>query len=184
MSPRPVTTPGIGVTLPAIAFYEPVFGQDVEWILLHGLRRLLDRRDGESLYLRLSTRPVAQDLAPPPNEALRRAVPRGAYRLIDARTVAGYDADRAVNIFAAGVMVADAVSASRRLAQDGIFASVVAVTSADLLYRDLRRPRPYLHELVTADEEDVPVVSVLDGHSHALGFLGGALGVTQVALGV
>src|SRR5206468_3103084 len=102
-----VITPGIGVTLPAIACYEPVFGQDVEWILLHGLRRLLDRRAGESLYLRLSTRPVAQDLAPPPSEMLRRA-----------------------------------------------------------------------------DVEDVPVVSVLDGHSHALGFLGGALGVTQVALGV
>jgi pyruvate dehydrogenase E1 component len=37
---------------------------------------------------------------------------------------------------------------------------------------------------VTAEEEDVPIVSVLDGHSHALGFLGGALGVTQLALGV
>jgi pyruvate dehydrogenase E1 component len=30
----------------------------------------------------------------------------------------------------------------------------------------------------------VPVVSALDGHSHALAFLGGALGVPQLALGV
>jgi pyruvate dehydrogenase E1 component len=30
----------------------------------------------------------------------------------------------------------------------------------------------------------VPVVSVLDGHSHALAFLGGALGVPQIPLGV
>jgi len=37
---------------------------------------------------------------------------------------------------------------------------------------------------VGADEEDVPVVSVLDGHSHGLAFLGGALGVPQLALGV
>src|SRR5918996_2024181 len=87
-----VITPGIGVALPGIAFYEPVFGQDVEWILLHGLRRLLDRRDGESLYLRLSTRPIAQDLAPAASESLRHAVLRGAYRLVDARTVPGYDA--------------------------------------------------------------------------------------------
>ena len=35
-----------------------------------------------------------------------------------------------------------------------------------------------------ADEEEVPVVSVLDGHPHALSFIGGALGVTQQALGV
>ena len=33
-------------------------------------------------------------------------------------------------------------------------------------------------------EEDVPVVSVIDGHSHTLAFLGGALGVSQLALGV
>jgi pyruvate dehydrogenase E1 component len=179
-----LVTPGIGVALPEIAYYEPVFAQDVEWILLHGLRRLLDRRDGQSLYLRLSTRPIAQDLAPPADEALRRAVIRGAYRLLDARRTAGYDPERAVNVFAAGVMVPDALAAARRLAGESVFASVVAVTSPDLLYRGLRAPRPYVEELVTADEEDVPIVSVLDGHSHALAFLGGALGVPQLALGV
>ena len=179
-----VITPGIGVALPAIAYCEPVFAQDVEWILLDGLRRLLDRTNGESLYLRLSTRPISQALAPPPSEALRAAVLRGAYRLVDARGRSGYDADAAVNIFAAGVMVPEAVAAAERLARDGVFASVVAVTSPDRLYRGLRAPRPYLEELVTADEEDVPIVSVLDGHSHALAFLGGALGVPQLALGV
>jgi pyruvate dehydrogenase E1 component len=177
-----VITPGIGVALPSIAYYEPVFGQDVEWILLHGLREVLARR--ESMYLRLSTRPIAQDLAPAPSDELRRAVLRGGYRLVDARALAGYDAERAVNIFAAGVMVPDAVAAARALAAGGVFASVIAVTSPDLLYRGLRDPRPYLEELVTADEEDVPIVSVLDGHSHALAFLGSALGVPQIPLGV
>jgi pyruvate dehydrogenase E1 component len=179
-----VITPGIGVTLPAIAYYEPVFAQEVEWILLDGLRRLLDRRGGESLYLRLSTRPISQELAPAPSAAVRAAVLRGAYRLVDARARAGYERDAAVNIFAAGVLVPEALTAAAQLADAGVFASVFAVTSADRLYRGLRAPRPYLEELVTADEEDVPVVSVLDGHSHALAFLGGALGVPQLALGV
>src|SRR5207245_2858562 len=35
-----------------------------------------------------------------------------------------------------------------------------------------------------AAEGGVPVVSVLDGHSHALAFIGAALGVPQLALGV
>ena len=179
-----VVTPGIGVALPGIAYYEPVFGQEVEWILLHGLARLLDRRDGESLYLRLSTRPIPQALAPAPSEPLRQAVLRGAYRLVDARTMTGYDPGRAVNVFAAGVMVPEAVQAARRLAEDTVFASVIAVTSPDLLYRGIRGPGPYLEELVTADEEEVPIVSVLDGHSHALAFLGSALGVPQIPLGV
>ena len=179
-----VITPGIGIAVPGIAYYEPVFGQDVEWILLRGLRRLLDREDGESLSLRLSTRPIAQAMAPPASEALRRASLAGAYRLFDARTAAGYEPDRAVNLFAAGVMTKEALDAARRLGEDGIFASVIAVTSPDALYRGMREPRPYLEELVTADEEDVPIVSVLDGHSHALAFLGSALGVPQIPLGV
>jgi pyruvate dehydrogenase E1 component len=58
------------------------------------------------------------------------------------------------------------------------------VTSPDKLYRGLRDPRPYLEELVSPEEEDVPIVSVLDGHSHGLAFLGSALAVPQLALGV
>jgi pyruvate dehydrogenase E1 component len=81
-------------------------------------------------------------------------------------------------------MVTEALAAARLLAAQGVFANVFVVTSPDRLYRGLRAPRPWLETLVAADEEDVPVVSVLDGHSHALGFLGSALGVPQQALGV
>jgi pyruvate dehydrogenase E1 component len=99
--------------------------------------------------------------------------------------VRGWDAEtNAVHLFAAGVVVPEALEAARLLLEDGILASVFAVTSPDLLYRGLRAPRPYLEEMVGPDEEGVPVVSVLDGHSHALAFLGGALGVPQMALGV
>jgi pyruvate dehydrogenase E1 component len=180
-----VITPGIGIALPAITYYEPVFAQELEWILLDGLHRLLERGDAESLYLRLSTKPIDQALAPASSPAYRDAVLRGGYRLIDARPQPGYDAeDNAVHIFAAGVMVPEAVEASRVLRADGVRANVFAVTSPDLLYRGLRRARPYLLDLVSADDEGVPVVSVLDGHSHGLAFLGAALGVPQIPLGV
>jgi pyruvate dehydrogenase E1 component len=181
-----VITPGIGVALPAITYYEPTFAREVEWILLDALRRLTDRDDAaESLYLRLSTKPVDQALAPAPSAAHRAAVLRGGYRLIDAREQPGYDPEaNAVHVFAAGVMVPEAVAASRALAAVGVCASVFAVTSPDLLYRGIRTTNPYVLDLVSADEEGVPVVSVLDGHSHALAFLGGALGVPQLPLGV
>jgi pyruvate dehydrogenase E1 component len=178
-----VITPSIGVALPAIAYFEPAFAREVEWILLDGLAAIA-ARDGESLYLRLSTRAVDQSLAPTPSDAYREAVLRGGYRLHDAREAKGYAIDRAVHIFAAGVMVGEALEAARALAARGIFANVFVVTSPDRLYRGLRAPRPWLETLVGADEEDVPVVSVLDGHSHALGFIGGALGVPHQALGV
>ena len=180
-----VITPGIGVALPAIAYYEPAFALEVEWILLDALGSLLDRERGESLYLRLSTKPVDQSLAPAPSPEYRRAVLKGGYRLIDARGEPGWDPEtNAVHLFAAGVMVPEAAEAARALRAEGVLANVFVVTSPDRLYRGLRYPRPYLEELVTAEEEGVPVVSVLDGHSHGLAFVGSALGVPQLALGV
>ncbi|HSE93171.1 MAG TPA: pyruvate dehydrogenase, partial [Methylomirabilota bacterium] len=179
-----VITPGIGVALPDCAYFEPAFAREVEWVLLAALADIA-RREGESLYLRLSTRPVDQRLAPPDHEALRADVLAGGYRLVDARGAAGWDAEtNAVSIFAVGAMVTEAVSAGRLLREHGINASVFVVTSPDRLYRGLDAPRPHLERLVSADEEGVPVVSVLDGHSHALAFVGGALGVAQIALGV
>jgi len=177
-----VITPGLGVTLPDLAYYEPAFAQEVEWILLAGLHAVAERR--ESLYLRLSTAPVDQRVAPPAGAEQRAAVLAGGYRLIDGRRAEGWTPERAVNLFATGVMVTEALAAARGLAARGAFPSVFVVTSPDRLYRGLREPRPYVEALVSADEEEVPLVSVLDGHSHALAFLGGALGVPQLALGV
>ncbi len=179
-----VITPGIGVALPGCVYFEPAFAREVEWILLAALDDIARRR-GESLYLRLTTRPVDQRLAPPADEARRGDVLAGGYRLLDAREVPGWDAEAsAVSIFAMGAMVTEALAAATALRERGIHASVFVVTSPDRLYRGLTAPPPHLHRLVGADEEDVPIVSVLDGHSHALAFLGGALGVPQVALGV
>jgi pyruvate dehydrogenase E1 component len=177
-----VITPGIGLTLPDLAYYEPAFAPEVEWILLAGLRAVAERR--ESLYLRLSTAPVDQRLAPPATATQRAAVLAGGYRLLDGRSRPGWSADAAINLFAVGVTVPAAVEAARRLLEQRAFPSVFVVTSPDRLYRGLRQPRPYLESLVSPEEEDVPVVSVLDGHSHALSFLGGALGAPQLALGV
>jgi pyruvate dehydrogenase E1 component len=176
-----VITPGIGIALPGIAYYEPAFAREVEWILLAALRDLAARQ-GESLYLRLSTRPIDQRLAP--DAGRREAVLRGGYRLVDARPATGFDPERAVHVFATGAMVPEALEAARALGEERVFANVFVVTSPDRLYRGLGTPRPYLEELVGADEEDVPVVSVLDGHPHTLAFIGGALGVTQLPLGV
>ncbi len=179
-----VITPGIGVALPGIVFWDPTFAREVEWILLDALRGLAEGR-GDATYLRLSTRPIDQSQALPPSPAYQADVLRGAYRLVDARGEPGWDAEtNAVSIFAAGVTVPEAAAAARALREHGVLASVFAVTSPDRLYRGLRDPRPYLEDLVGPDEEGVPVVSVLDGHSHALAFVGAALGVPQQALGV
>jgi pyruvate dehydrogenase E1 component len=41
-----------------------------------------------------------------------------------------------------------------------------------------------LERLVPASERNVPIVTVSDGHSHTLAFLGGILGAKVISLGV
>ena len=197
-------TPSIGMEMPNLVYYEPTFAQELEWIFLAGLQNLLDRKRGRILYLRLSTRPVPQNLfpadrktAPQRLERLRHQVLRGGYRLLDHGSAPGYSPGKNVlNIFTCGVMVVDALEASRRLAREGIFANVIAVTSPDLLFRGwqqagkLRMKNPgnrftfHLEGLIPPSERRVPVVTVLDGHSHALSFIGSVFGSQALCLGV
>lgn len=195
-------TPSIGAELPNLVYYEPCFGQELEWIFLGGLRNLLDRKHGKSVYLRLSTVPVDQSLFPiaggsRDQAALRRGVLRGGYRLVDFSGHPDYEpGDNVATIFACGVMVPVALEASRELQQRGVLANVVNTTSPDLLYRGwrhasaLRAKNPgsrftsLLEGLVPESERDCPVVSVIDGHSHTLSFLGAALGTKTTCLGV
>jgi hypothetical protein len=154
----------------------------VEWLLLEALRVIQDPERGEAVYLRLSTKTVDQALLQPAldrlgAEALHAQVLRGGYRLIDRSAEPDYEPGaNVVTLVAAGVMVPEAVEASRQLAADGFHANVVALTSPRACYAEWRRqvdalvqgraPAPmWVRELFPAEEleGEVPVVSVLDG---------------------
>jgi len=165
-----VVTPSIGIEQPGCVAWEPAFGQDLEWALLHALSRL-GRPDGEAAYFRLSTRPLDQGL----QNGSREDVLRGGYRL------RAHDAPGVV-IAVMGALVPEAIEAADILAAEaGIDAEVVCITSADLLFRSVQA-RGGLGEGDPATIEalfphDVPMVTLLDGHPHTLAFLGGRSGL-------
>ena len=152
--------------------------------------------EGESVLLRLNTRPVEQDLFPAPQdgtalEELRNAVLGGAYRYRSANPAA----EVVVNLFAVGPTVPEALAAVAPLEEEGIDASVFVVTSPDLLYRKFRESAldeadgrldgPFDPTGLLADfEVGRPLVTVIDGHPQALSFLGTALDCPSVNLGV
>ena len=186
-------TPSIGLELPGITYAEPAFAAEVDWLLRDGLQRVARRE--RSLYLRLSTKPIDQlpfealiELRGA--EAVRGDVVAGAYWL---RGSPGAD----VTIAVCGALVPEALAAADQLQEDDdVTAAVLALPSPDRVYREWRaartaplangrtaRPESHL-ELLFAGRAAVPLVSVIDGASHSLAFLGSALGVRQVALGV
>jgi pyruvate dehydrogenase E1 component len=186
-----IITPSVGLEHPGVLSYEPAFGQDLEWALLHAMS-FVGRRGGCSAYFRLSTRPLDQSLAAVPSDPGERELRRrqsiaGGYRLRHPDRVDCV-------IAAAGAVVPEALSAAKELERHGVSAAVVVVTSADLLFRVLRsragQPVDGPPELVDESildalfPEAVPLVTVLDGHPHTLAFLGTVRNVPTTALGV
>ena len=190
-----LNTPGIGMETPGLTYAEPCFGRELEWLLLDGMARM-QADNGEALYLRLSTKPI--DQAPFSAfverggvEKARADVVSGAFRLREP----GPSADRVI-IAACGAIVPEALRAAEALAEEeGVEALVVCLSSPDRIYRDWkaartqpladrRAPRASMLDRLLADERRLPVVTVIDGASHALAWLGSALGTRCVPLGV
>ncbi len=182
-----IKTPSIGIEQPGCVSYEPAFAVDVEWTLLDSISRL-GRPDGSSSYLRLSTRPVDQTLAgvptdPAARERRRRQVVAGAYPLRRAE-------QPAVMLVGVGAVITETLAAADRLAELGLDADVVCVTSAGLLFEAVQARRgladgpSWILDQVFPPDRAVPMVSVLDGHPHTLAFLAGINRVPAAALGV
>jgi pyruvate dehydrogenase E1 component len=183
-----IITPSVGIEQPRCIAWEPAFGQDLEWTLLHALSRL-GRPDGTSSYFRLTTRPIDQALAavpgdPDEREERRRRALAGGYRI---RTAASAPA---ITLVGVGALVPEVLAAADALGGVGIACDVVCLTSPDLLFRALQARQglgagddSILDDLFPADRI-APIVSVLDGHPHTLSFLSAIRCVPIACLGV
>ncbi|MEL6982353.1 MAG: transketolase C-terminal domain-containing protein [Actinomycetota bacterium] len=197
-------TPSVGLELPGLTYAEPAFASEVDWLLCDAIDEL-SRPDGGSGYLRLSTRPIdqapfAKALERHGEDSLRRQVLAGGYRIRESEGVADGPTDSptpGVTIVSTGVTVIEAIEAAEHLAVEGVAATVIHLTSPDRVYRSwqggharavagaeaVRRPS-HLHRLIPGPERGRPVVTVQDGASHGLAWVGSAIGTRQLSLGV
>ena len=187
-----IYTPSIGIEQPGVVAWEPAFGQDLEWTLLHALGAL-GKPGGTSAYFRLSTRPLDQSLSGVPKDAgekerRRREVLAGGYRLRDA---AERGLRPAVTLVGVGAILPEVLRAADLLEEEGgIGADVVCLTSPDLVFRALQarqglgRGEHWILDKLFPPDRARPIVSVVDGHPHTLSFLGGIQAVRTACLGV
>lgn len=183
-----IKTPSIGLEQPGCTSYEPAFALDAEWTLLASMAQM-GRLGGKSAYLRLSTKPIDQQLAaiptdPAARERRRRQVVSGGYVLRAAK-------NPCATIVTMGALVAEAITASERLAAQGTPVEVICVTSPGLLYEALQSRNgqeqdasAWILDQILPPERAVPMITVLDGHPHTLAFLAAVNQVKSRNLGV
>ncbi len=188
-------TASIGLELPGVTLCEPAYARALDWQLCDALRRIAAGGDDAATYLRLTTRPLDQApfeaaLERYGVERLRELVLAGGYRVLADAEPGG----PVVHVAASGAVLPEAIAAAAELRDEGVAANLVDVTSLDRLYSswrralrdDLRAARtpaapPILRELFPVR---APVVTVHDAASHAMAWLGSAIGAPAVPLGV
>ena len=185
-----IHTPLIGIGQPGLVSYEPAYVDELAVLMRHGLE-YMQQDDGGSIYLRLSTRSLAQ-----PERTLTQAqqadIVSGGYWYAPPED--GAD----VAIVAMGAVTPEAVAAHQSVARDFGGAGLLVLTSPDRLHTDWlaaqrnrgrttgqvdRSPSP-IERLLAPLSRDARIVTVMDGHPLALSWLGSVRGQRVVPLGI
>src|SRR5450756_908846 len=183
-----IATPLIGMAQDGLASFEPAFADELAVIMGWGFRHM-QAEAGGSVYLRLSTRTVDQPQRIMTSE-LQRDIVEGAYWLRppgpNAEAIVAYT----------GAVAPEAIEATGFIGESRRDVGLLAITSADRLHagwtaaRKLRRDRrgvqhlSHIEKLLAPLPRDCGIVTVIDGHPAALGWLGSVRGHRLEALGV
>jgi len=170
-----IMTPLIGMAQDGLLSFEPAYVDELA-IMLGWAFDYIQRDDGGSVYLRLSTRTLGQ-----PQRVLDAAdVISGGYWVRkpgpNAQAVIAYT----------GAVAPEATHAAGLIAEDRRDIGLLAVTSADRLHAGWTAGAGSSHveRLLAAVPRDCGLVTVLDGHPATLGWLGSVAGHKTRALGV
>ena len=182
-----VITPLIGIGQPGLTSFEPTYVDELAAILRWSLEHI-QAEDGTSVYLRLSSRPVAQPdrTLDPDTEAL---IVQGGYWLVPP----GPEAE--VAIVAMGPIVPEAIEALEAIREDLPGTGLLIVTSAERLQRDwhdrsrgwpgsARAGGSHVERLLDALPADAGLVTIVDGHPATLSWLGAVRRQRVMPLGV
>lgn len=180
-----VNTPLIGMGQPNLAYYEPAYADEVALLMRHAFD-YMQRPDGSSVYLRLSTRAIAQ--APRGDGDWQAAAIEGGYWL--KRPAPGAE----MAIVFTGVVAPEALAAWEMLSDDMPGIGLLNVTSPDLLHRGWSAQRAarwsgggpaqsHIEQLLGALAPGAGLVTVLDGSPGSLSWIGGVHGNRVSPLG-
>ncbi|MCC7271619.1 MAG: transketolase [Alphaproteobacteria bacterium] len=176
-----IITPLIGLGQPGLTAFEPAFVDELTAIMGWAFRHM-QAEDGGSVYLRLSTRPLAQPRRP--LDAARKAdILSGGYWAVAPANGAE------LAIVYVGAVAPEAAEAHRAILEDVPGAGLLALTSPDVLFAEWRAAAregrgSRIADLLAPLAPGAALVTVLDGHPASLAWLGGIAGHRVYPLGV
>lgn len=182
-----INTPLIGMGQPNLDYFEPAWADEVALMMRHAFDHM-QKPDGSSVYLRLSTRSIAQ--VERSDDAWEADALKGGYWLRQPGTKT-----EAAIVFT-GAVAPEALEAWESLSEDIPGLGLLNVTSPDLLHRGWSARRAgrwkgvqtdiapsHAEHLLSALAPGAGLVTILDGSPGALSWLGGVNGMRVSPLG-
>ena len=181
-----INTPLIGMGQPGLAYFEPAWADEVALMMRWAFEHM-QQPDGSSVYLRLSTRVIAQ--LERANGDWEADALKGGYWLHKPA------ANAEAAIVFTGAIAPEVLDAWQQLADDIPGLGLLNVTSPDLLHRDWsarsaarwtssKAAPSHVENLLSALAPGAGLVTVIDGSPGALSWLGGVKGMRVSPLGV
>ena len=180
-----INPPLIALGQPGLRHYEPAFADELAAMMQEAFR-LIDDPNGESTYLRLSTRSIQQ--VERSDDSWREGALAGGYWLREP----GANSEAA--IVAMGAVMPEALAASDELKEDVPGLGLLSVTSPDLLHRGWtaaqgarwggERKPSHIEQLLSKLSPNAGLVTIADAAPASLSWLGGVLGQRVAPLGV
>ena len=172
-----INPPLLAMGQPGLRHYEPAYVDELAAMMAEGFR-LMQAENGESVYLRLTTRSLMQPERT--DDRWKSGALAGGYWLREP----GPQAEAAL-IFS-GALAPEALAAWQAMADDLPGLGLLVVTSPDLLHRGWSASpgASHVEALLAPLSRDARLVTLIDGSPAALSWLGGVRGHRVRPLGV
>ena len=177
-----IITPNIGISQPNLSYYEPSFADELNLLIFWALNNI-QKKKGKSVYLRLSTKKLLQ-----PKRELTNLIKddiisggywfKNNYKELD------------LLIVTTGVIIGEVINCLNTLNEENLNIGVFVVTSPDELYKDWVYStkkinyKSHLEKKLQNIDTNTPIISIIDGHSSALSWIGSVKGQKVIPMGV
>jgi len=177
-----IITPNIGISQPNLIYYEPSFADELNVLIFWALNNI-QRKKGKSVYLRLSTKKLLQPKRELTN-SIKDDIVNGGYWLKKSQKQLD------LLIISTGVIVGEVMNCINTLKEENLSIGVFVVTSPDKLYRDWEYStkkinyKSHLEKKLLNIDTNTPIITIIDGHSSALSWIGSVKGQKVIPMGV
>ena len=177
-----IITPNIGMSQPNLIYYEPSYADEIDYLFFWALNNIQNKH-GKSVYFRLSTKKLTQPNRTVSN-SLKNGLVRGGYWF------KGQYENVDILFICTGVIVGEVLKTINALRDDNLKIGLFIVSSPDILYQDWMASTKksnhvsFLETQLSYIGPNVPIVTIIDGHSSSLSWIGSVSGQKVIPLGV